>query len=109
MVPKFDLDGIYRRIGEFVVSFQWLEDTFRQIGWFILDPSRAEWPPQQLRKDTSEDLANKVDALFSEAIGRCGLEDADSRRADFHDLVGRFHAIRKVRNRHLHSAYIELK
>lgn len=106
---KIDLDAIYQRIGEFIVSFQWLEDTLRQIGWFILDPSRAEWPPKQLRKERSEDLANKVNALFSEAIEKCGVEDAEQRKLDFQDLVVRFHAIRKLRNRHLHSAYIELK
>jgi len=107
--PKIDLDRVYQRIGEFVVVFQSIEDMFRQIGWFILDPSRKEWPPQQLRTEQSAELVNKVDALFADAIFNCGLSDAEKRRADFHSLVTRFHAIRKLRNRHLHSAYIELK
>jgi hypothetical protein len=107
--PKIDLDRVYQRIGEFVVTFQWIEDMFRQIGWFILDPSRRDWPPKQLRTETSADLADKVDGLFAEAIMKCRLSDSEERRADFHSLVARFHAIRKLRNRHLHSAYIELK
>jgi hypothetical protein len=106
---QLDLDRVYQRIGEFVVSFQWLEDMLRQIGWFILDPSRKEWPPKRLRSDKSERLADKVDKLFTLAIGKCGLSDAEERAADFHTLIERFHVIRKLRNRHLHSAYIELK
>jgi len=40
-----DIDRAYRSIGEFVVAFQWIEDLYRQIGWFILDPERKNWPP----------------------------------------------------------------
>jgi hypothetical protein len=40
-----DIDTIYRKLGEFVVSFQWLENRFREIGWLILDPHRKHWPP----------------------------------------------------------------
>ncbi len=108
-LPAIDFPLTYRRIGEFVVSFQWIEDLLRQIGWFILDPSRAEWPPKQLRNETTAALSDKVDSLFAEAIMKCGLEDAEQRKADFHSLIMRFHEIRKLRNRHLHSAYIELK
>ncbi len=43
-----DQDRIYQRIGEFVVCFQFLENQFREIGWFILDPARQEWPPLSL-------------------------------------------------------------
>src|SRR5712692_5036079 len=102
-------DKIYQRIGEFVVSFQWVENTFREIGWLILDPQRRDWPPQQPRSETTHVLVEMVDSLFADAIGTIGLADADERRIDFRSLVDRFHELRQHRNRYLHSAYIELK
>ena len=33
-----DQDKVYQRIGEFVVSFQFIENQLRQIGWLLLDP-----------------------------------------------------------------------
>ncbi len=30
--------AVYQRIVEFAVSFQWIENKLREIGWFILDP-----------------------------------------------------------------------
>nr|WP_057929649.1 hypothetical protein [Burkholderia ambifaria] len=33
--------AVYQRIGEFTVSFQWIENKLREIGWFILDPERT--------------------------------------------------------------------
>lgn len=102
-------DKIYQRIGEFVVLFQWVENSFREIGWFILDPQRKDWPPKQLRIETTHDLIEKVDTLFASVIGTIGLPDADERRKHFRSLVDRFHDARKHRNRYLHSAYIELK
>ena len=40
-----------QRIGEFVVSFQSLENRIREIGWFILDPGRKESPEAPTRRD----------------------------------------------------------
>ena len=109
MSQPMEPDKVYQRIGEFVVLFQWVENTFREIGWFILDPQRKDWPPQQLRTETTHDLIEKVDALFASVIGTIGLPDAIDRREHFRSLVDRFHDARKYRNRCLHSAYIELK
>lgn len=55
---------IYQRIGEFTVSFQWIENKLREIGWFILDPDRANWPPADLRNLTNEKLIDRVHGLF---------------------------------------------
>lgn len=106
-----DEDKIYRRIGEFVVSFQWLENRIREIGWYILDPNRGNWPPMDLRNDTTADLFAKVEKLFLDALPRCRL-DPDL-EADFRSLFAksaeRFRNLRRARNKILHSAYIELK
>ena len=39
------VDLAYKSLGEFVVVFQWRESKYREIGWFILDPERKDWPP----------------------------------------------------------------
>jgi hypothetical protein len=61
---SYDTDKIYQRIGEFVVTFQWLENKLREIGWLILDPARAEWPPKALREESNFALVNNVETLY---------------------------------------------
>lgn len=104
-------DLVYQRIGEFTVSFQWLEHKLREIGWFILDPDRKNWPPKDLRNLTNEKLINKVHELFLQALPRCKLSAAleEDFRTSFGSCVQQLHQLRRDRNRILHSAFIELK
>jgi hypothetical protein len=102
-------DKIYQRIGEFVVCYQWLENKYREIGWLILDPCRKEWPPKQLRNESSEELIGKVESLFIDLMSRLDVPDKDERIADFKSIVAGSHAMRQYRNNLLHSAFIELK
>ena len=104
-----ELDKTYQRIGEFVVCFQSVENQLREIGWFILDPTREQWPPESLRDVTSYQLAEKVKSLFQGCIGACELTHEKEIRESFNEQIVSFHAIRKQRNRFLHSAFIELK
>ena len=106
-----DEDKIYQRIGEFVVSFQWLETRIREIGWFILDPSRENWPPMDLRNETTANLFVKVEKLFLDDLPRCRLcPDLEANfRDSFAENAERFHNLRRARNKILHSAYIVLK
>lgn len=101
----------YQRIGEFVVCFQSIENKIREIGWFILDPGRKDWPPKLLRKDSNAALFEKVEKLFLSALPRCdlGAELEAELRVSFAQSGGRFHNLRRARNRILHSAFIELK
>jgi hypothetical protein len=101
-------DKIYQRIGEFVVSFQWLENRLREIGWLILDPNRNEWPPKTLRKLKNELLVNKVESLYVGLIDSLNIEDREERKTEFKSLMATCHDMRKYRNNLLHSAYIEL-
>jgi len=106
-----DQDKIYQRIGEFVVSFQGLENLIREIEWFILDPGRENWPPMDQRNETTAILFTKVEELFLDALPRCQLDselEADFRRS-FAVNAERFRNLRRARNKILHSAYIELK
>ena len=104
-------ERIYQRIGEFAVSFQWLEGKLREIGWFILDPEREEWPPKSLRNLTNNQLIDKVHKLFLTALPQCDLpSDLEQElRQSFDAYAQELHQIRKDRNRILHSAFIELK
>lgn len=102
---------VYQRIGEFTVSFQWLENKLREIGWFVLDPDRKNWPLKDLRTLTNERLIDKVHELFLQALPQCRL-DAELEtnfRAAFASCVKDLHQLRRDRNRILHSAFIELK
>jgi hypothetical protein len=102
---------IYQRIGEFTVSFQWLENKLREIGWFILDPERSQWPPTGLRNLSNEKLVERVYGLFVDALPKCELPN--DLETDFKDSFAfaakELHQIRRDRNRILHSAFIELK
>jgi TPR repeat protein len=104
---------IYQRIGEFVVSFQWLENKLREIGWFILDPERSIWPPTGLRNLTNEKLINEVHRLFLDALPKCELPDPDASQSHFiegmSEIVDTLHQLRRDRNRILNSDFIELR
>jgi hypothetical protein len=100
---------MYQSIGEFVVAFQWVEDMYRQIGWFILDPERTSWPPMQLRKESNEQLIDKVTTMFVDLTRQYGFPNGAERASDFAELKPHFHALRKYRNRLLHSSFVEVK
>lgn len=102
---------VYQRIGEFAVSFQWLENKLREIGWFIMDPGRKDWPPKGLRALTNEKLIEKVHELFLQALPQCKLEQdlEDDFKRSFAACAEALHQLRRDRNRILHSAFIELK
>ena len=99
----------HQALGEFVIVFQWIENRYRQIGWFILDPERTQWPPMQLRKETNQDLINKVTDLYIDLTNRYTFPNGAEKANDMLELREHFHALRKFRNRLLHSTYIELK
>ncbi len=102
---------VYQCIGEFAVSFQWLENKLREIGWFIMDPDHKDCPPKGLRKLTNEKLIDKVHELFLQALPQCRLEqelEADF-KTSFTACAKALHQLRHERNRILHSAFIELK
>jgi len=104
-----DIDTIYRKLGEFVVSFQWLENRFREMGWLILDPERKHWPPRALRNESFNALVNKVQKLYFPLIDRLAPDDAEKRKSAFQEIVSESHELRRYRNRLIHSAYIEVK
>jgi hypothetical protein len=109
MTTEGKLAPIHHAIGEFVVIFQGVEDLYRQIGWFILDPDRESWPPIQLRKETSGRLIDKVTDMFVELTRTYAFSNGAETADDILRLRDRFHELRRYRNRLLHSTYAELK
>jgi hypothetical protein len=103
------IDSTHQALGEFVIVFQWVENLYRQIGWFILDPERKQWPPTQLRAETNYKLVNKVTDLFIELTDKYDFSNGSEKAKDMLELRLRFHELRNYRNRLLHSTYIELK
>lgn len=99
----------YQSIGEFVVTFQWVENKYREIGWFILDPSRNNWPPTELRKETNAELINKVTKMFLELTNKYKFPNGAERAEDFRGLGTIFHDLRQFRNRLVHSTYLMLE
>src|SRR5258705_724963 len=109
MIPNQNIDLLYQQIGEFVVSFQWYEHKFREIGWLINDPERKHCPPLILRRETNKDLLNKVLEMYCEAMDQIPFPEASEKKKSFIVLVDKSHEVRKYRNTMLHSAYVELK
>lgn len=103
------IDRVYQQIGEFTVSFQWLEHKFREIGWLLIDPNQNEWPPTQLRNLTNNDLLNRVKSLYVGKVRTFPGEGASGYCDSFKFVVGEAHKARRVRNNLLHSAFLELK
>jgi hypothetical protein len=76
-----------------------------------LDPDRKHWPPTALRNENTATLFDKVAKLFMDALPLCRLDPQleNDFRSLFEKLAPRFTALRRARNKILHSAYIELK
>jgi len=105
------LDKIYQHIGEYVVSFQWIENKIRTIGWFILDPNNENHPQKELCEESTYNLFKKFEELFLEALPKCNLplDLENDFRSSLKTNSELFQKIRKTRNDILHSAYLELK
>jgi hypothetical protein len=103
------IDLIYQRIGEFVVSFQWLENRFREIGWLLIDPNRTKWPLEDLRDITNYDLLNQVNSLYSKVVGAFSGKGVAEYCDSFEFVINEAHKLRQIRNSLLHSAFVELK
>ena len=91
------------------MTFQWIENKYREIGWFILDPERTNWPPLMLRRETNEQLINKVTILYCELVDKFNLPGGKEKKEDFLKLKDVFHDLRRFRNGLLHSTFVELK
>ena len=104
-----DLDEVHQAIGEFVVFFQSIEDMYRHLGWQLVDPEKNSWPPRQFRREPNHELIDKVTDLFIGLTRRYRFSNGEEKAAEAERLRSTFHALRKFRNRIVHSAYNEVK
>ena len=104
------MDKVYQHIGEYVVSFQCIENKIRTIVWFILDPNNKNYPQKELCEESSYKLFQEFERLFLEALAKCNLPSdlENDFRYSLQENSELFHKIRKARNDILHSAYMEL-
>lgn len=109
MVTEDKIPATHQALGEFIVIFQWVENLYRQIGWFIIDPEREDWPPTKLRRDKNYQLINKVTDMFVNLTQTYAFANGDEKAKDILELKDHFHELRRYRNRLLHSTYVELK
>ncbi|HSI50417.1 MAG TPA: hypothetical protein VLA61_19260 [Ideonella sp.] len=108
MPATTDIEEVHQAIGEFVVFFQSIEDMYRQIGWFLIDPEKNTWPPVALRKESNADLIDKVTDLFLAKTKQHAFPNGAERAQEAEQLRSIFHALRKFRNKVVHSAYHEV-
>ena len=104
-----DIDDFHMALGEFLVSFQFIEQFYRQIGWLLSDPARLTWPPVTFRKGTNQQLIDGVTDLYLSVVESQGLPNGAPMVARIASMRDRSHALRKTRNILVHAAYIEMK
>lgn len=100
---------LYQSIGRFVIAFQQLENTYREIGWYVLHPERKNWPPTELRRETNSDLIDKVTGLLESLVETGVLANGESWLPTIGYLRENFHELRRYRNKLLHSVYIPIE
>jgi hypothetical protein len=103
-----DIEDVYAAVGQFVVFFQMVEDTYRNVGWHLVDPQRKNWPPMEFRQESNRDLIDKVTDRFLELTETYNFPNGVEWAAEAQALRQQFHELRKYRNRLLHSAYTEV-
>lgn len=103
-----DIEDIYTAIGQFVVFFQMCEDTYREIGWLIVDPERRNWPPRQFRRQRTVELIEDVTNAFINLTSSHTFPNGEEKAREADELRRSFHALRNFRNRILHSVYTEI-
>jgi hypothetical protein len=109
-MTKQYINKLYQTIGEFIVCFQFMEDQIRNIGWIINDPERKRWPPTILRKETNQQLLDKVYRMFCiESEKWNGKNTSFGKSESFKNVIERAHDMRRYRNELIHAAYMELK
>ena len=103
-----DIEEIYAAVGQLVVFFQMVEDSYRRVGWFLVDPERKNWPPMDFRQESNRELIDKVTDRFVALTKQFAFPNGAEWAIKAEALRLEFHELRKYRNRVLHSAYTEV-
>jgi hypothetical protein len=103
-----DPDGIYRRIGVYVVSFQHLENQLFQLCWFLTEPAYSESGRRALAEKTYSWLVGEAGRRVYGFLCSQGKDESDFARR-FRSHLHECREIGRDRNRVVHSAYIRLE
>jgi hypothetical protein len=104
-----DADAIYRELGKFVVSFQWLENQLVQIICFIVDPECKSDPREKFASMWFKNLTDSVEQVLLEYIDGHVLEDAEGHKKNFRALIERCRKLGRYRNKLVHSTFLHLQ
>jgi hypothetical protein len=105
---EFDADAIYRQIGIYVVSFQYLEDLLFQICWFFSESPYSDIGRLRLVNKRFPALVGEAQRRVGDFLAADGRSDSDFVR-NFCAHMGECRKIERERNRVVHSAYIHLE
>jgi hypothetical protein len=104
----FDADEVYRQIGIFIVSFQYVESKLAEICWLLTEPPYADGERQILAQLPYGRLVQETRDRVAAFLERRQLD-----RPKFVDLSQRVldecRDLGHLRNRMVHSAYIHLE
>jgi hypothetical protein len=102
-------DTIYQKLGELVVSFQWLENLLHQIAWILIDPDWKDDPRKKTADFWFRRLLDFVSERYIAYINTHEIPDAERDKKKFQELIKRCGMIADDRNRIVHSTFVELK
>jgi hypothetical protein len=106
---KFNESDYYKKIGEFVVCFQWLENRIRQIINYCENPTLSNIATNN-DDESNEKLLKRAVIVHNQFISQyLKQEDKTSLKSNFNDIINSLHQHRKFRNNLLHSCFHEMK
>jgi len=105
---EVDADGIYRQIGIYVVSFQYLENLLFQISWFFSEPPYSEVGRLRLVSKGFSALIGEAERRTGEFLAADGRDTSEFSQ-NFRTHMRERRKIERERNRIVHSAYLHLE
>jgi hypothetical protein len=104
----FDSDEVYRQLGIFVVSFQYVESRLAEICWLLTEPPYADGERQVLAQLPYGRLVQETRDRFAAFLERRQLD-----RPEFVErsqrVLDECRDLGHLRNRIVHSAYVHLE
>jgi hypothetical protein len=104
----FDADEIYRQLGIFVVSFQYVESKLAEICWLLTEPPYAEGERQPLAQLSYGQLVQETRRRIAAFVKRREPERPEFLKRS-EGVLDECRDLGYLRNRIVHSAYVHLE
>lgn len=105
---SFDADEIYRQLGIFVVSFQYVESRLAEICWLLTEPPYADGERQPLAQLTYGQLVLETRTRIT-ALRKRREPDQPEFLEESERVLDGCRNLGYLRNRIVHSAYVHLE